>query len=57
MTTLHRRHATRSLIALAIAGAFPLHAAVAQEARPAQEATSGQLETVIVTDQRRSENI
>ena len=57
MTTLNRRHATRSLIALAIASAFPLHAAMAQDAQPAQEATSGQLETVIVTAQRRSENI
>ncbi|MGZ8289754.1 MAG: TonB-dependent receptor [Telluria sp.] len=51
--------ATRSLIALAIAGAFPLHAAMAQEAAPAAEAKAqpGQLETVIVTAQRRSENI
>ncbi|MES2129435.1 MAG: TonB-dependent receptor, partial [Pseudomonadota bacterium] len=46
-----------SLIALAIAGAFPLHA-LAQEAAPeATKAQPGQLETVIVTAQRRSENI
>ena len=51
--------ATRSLIALAIASAFPLHAAMAQETKPADDAKtrSGQLETVIVTAQRRSENI
>ena len=49
---------TRSLIALAIASAFPLHAAMAQETAPAAEkAQPGQLETVIVTAQRRSENI
>jgi iron complex outermembrane receptor protein len=43
----------------AIAGAFPLHAAMAQEAAPVAEAKApaGQLETVIVTAQRRSENI
>jgi iron complex outermembrane receptor protein len=51
--------ATRSLIALAVASAFPLHAAMAQDAKPADDAqaASGQLETVIVTAQRRSENI
>ncbi|NML62636.1 TonB-dependent receptor [Massilia sp. RP-1-19] len=50
--------AARSLIALAIASAFPLHAAMAQEATAATEkAQPGQLETVIVTAQRRSENI
>ncbi|MES2151726.1 MAG: TonB-dependent receptor [Pseudomonadota bacterium] len=49
------RLATRSLIALAVASAFPLHTALAQEAAPA--AQPGQLETVIVTAQRRSENI
>ena len=43
---------SRSLMLLAIAGAFPLQAAIAQEVAPA-----GQLETVIVTAQRRSENI
>lgn len=49
---------TRSLIALAIASAFPLHAAMAQEAvAAAEKAQPGQLETVIVTAQRRSENI
>lgn len=49
--------ATRSLIALAVAGAFPLHAALAQDATAEAKAPSGQLETVIVTAQRRSENI
>jgi iron complex outermembrane receptor protein len=50
---------SRSLMFAAIAGAFPLHAATAQEAAPAAEAKApaGQLETVIVTAQRRSENI
>ena len=45
------------ILALAIAGAFPL--ALAQEAPPAPEpkAASGQLEAVIVTAQRRAENI
>jgi iron complex outermembrane receptor protein len=54
--TFHSRHfATRSLIAMAIAGAFPLQGAFAQDAAPAAE--KGKLETVIVTAQRRSENI
>ena len=50
---------SRSLMFAAIAGAFPLHAAVAQETAPVAEAKApaGQLETVIVTAQRRSENI
>jgi iron complex outermembrane receptor protein len=50
---------SRTLMFAAIAGAFPLHAAMAQETAPAVEAKapSGQLETVIVTAQRRSENI
>jgi iron complex outermembrane receptor protein len=49
----------RTLIALAVASAFPLHAALAQEAKPADapKAETGQLETVIVTAQRRAENI
>ncbi|MYN01342.1 TonB-dependent receptor [Pseudoduganella sp. DS3] len=48
-----------SLIALAVAGAFPLHSVSAQEAQqPAEEVKQpGQLETVIVTAQRRAENI
>jgi iron complex outermembrane receptor protein len=64
--------AARSLIALAVAGAFPLHAAMAADAAEAAAATdaqdttaaaaapaakAGQLETVIVTAQRRAENI
>ena len=57
MTTLNRRIATRSLIALAIAAAFPLHGAMAQQTTSAPQAQTGQLETVIVTAQRRSENI
>jgi iron complex outermembrane receptor protein len=47
-----------SLIALAVASAFPLHIASAQETQPAEEVKKpGQLETVIVTAQRRAENI
>jgi len=53
----NRHFATRSLIALAVASAFPLHGALAQEAAPAEAAKAGQLETVIVTAQRRAENI
>ncbi|MRW91561.1 TonB-dependent receptor [Duganella sp. FT80W] len=61
--------AVRSLIALAVASAFPLHAALATEAeanaQPAAAegqdapaaASKDQLETVIVTAQRRAENI
>ncbi|USX13469.1 TonB-dependent receptor [Oxalobacteraceae bacterium OTU3CAMAD1] len=65
--------AVRSLIALAVASAFPLHAALATEAganaqpaaaegqdaaaAPPAPTTKGQLETVIVTAQRRAENI
>jgi iron complex outermembrane receptor protein len=50
---------SQTLMLLAIAGAFPLHAAFAQETAPVAEAKApaGQLETVIVTAQRRSENI
>lgn len=48
-----------SLIALAVASAFPLHGAFAQEATTTTEEVKkpGQLETVIVTAQRRAENI
>ncbi|WP_426341589.1 TonB-dependent receptor [Pseudoduganella sp. S-14] len=48
-----------SLIALAVASAFPLHGAIAQEAMTTTEEVKkpGQLETVIVTAQRRAENI
>ncbi|KQV51192.1 MULTISPECIES: TonB-dependent receptor [unclassified Duganella] len=47
-----------SLIALAVASAFPLYSASAQEAQPTEEVKKpGQLETVIVTAQRRAENI
>ena len=47
-----------SLLALAVASAFPLQYAAAQETPPADEARKpGQLETVIVTAQRRAENI
>ena len=64
--------AVRSLIALAVASAFPLQSALATEAEAlaqpaaaegqdaagaAPAATKGQLETVIVTAQRRAENI
>ena len=53
------RKKSRTLMFLAIAGAFPLQAATAQEAAAPTEykAPAGQLETVIVTAQRRSENI
>ena len=51
-----RHFATKSLITLAIAGAFPLQGAMAQNAQPSAD-EKGQLETVIVTAQRRSENI
>ena len=53
------RKKSRTLMFLAIAGAFPLPAAMAQEAAASTEykAPAGQLETVIVTAQRRSENI
>ena len=48
-----------SLIALAVAGAFPLHSAFAQDTQTTTEEVKkpGQLETVIVTAQRRAENI
>ena len=52
--------AVRSLIALAVASAFPLNAAWAAEAEAAADtpaASKDQLETVIVTAQRRAENI
>jgi iron complex outermembrane receptor protein len=53
------KYASRTLIALAIAGAFPLQGAMAQEAQTseARAQQAGQLETVIVTAQRRAENI
>jgi iron complex outermembrane receptor protein len=54
----------RTLVCMAVAGAFPLHAAlaqetpVAQEASPTADAKGGQrLDVVIVTAQRRAENI
>ena len=47
---------TLSLIALAVATAFPVQTAFAQAAKPAGDEAS-QLETVIVTGQRRSENL
>ncbi|MCG2586083.1 TonB-dependent receptor [Massilia sp. TS11] len=53
-TPLHHR----TLLALAVGAAFPLHGAWAEEAKAAEDkAQAGQLETVIVTAQRRSENI
>ncbi|SFM11056.1 TonB-dependent receptor [Rugamonas rubra] len=59
------RFAARSLIALAVAAAFPQSAAWAADAAadsdtaaaPAAKGQAGQLETVIVTAQRRAENI
>lgn len=58
-STPHQRHltgTTLSVLAIAIATAFPMQAAMAQAAKPAAD-DSGKLETVIVTGQRRSENI
>src|ERR1043165_7027343 len=53
-----KKQLRHSIIALAVAGAFPLHNAMAQEAKPADDnKATGQLETVIVTAQRRAENI
>jgi iron complex outermembrane receptor protein len=46
-----------SLIALAVASAFPLHSAFAQDTTVEEVKKPGQLETVIVTAQRRAENI
>jgi iron complex outermembrane receptor protein len=54
----------RTLVCVAVAGAFPLHAALAQET-PAQQASAAtadakggqRLDVVIVTAQRRAENI
>ena len=59
MTNKNSLFATRSLVAVAIAAAFPLHGAMAQDAAPTADAKAGrgQLEAVIVTAQRRSENI
>ncbi|MBC7684854.1 MAG: TonB-dependent receptor, partial [Bdellovibrionales bacterium] len=59
MTNKNSHSATFSLIALAVASAFPLQAAMAQDAAPGGQTKTqaGQLETVIVTAQRRSENI
>lgn len=48
--------AAPTLLCLAIAAAFP-QAAAAQDGQPAAKPVAGQLETVIVTAQRRSENI
>ena len=50
----------RTLIALSIAAAFPLHSAMAQNAAKAEAAEPKdvvQLETVVVTATRRSENV
>ncbi len=49
---------TQTLIALAVSTAFPMHAAWAQEAKPEAAKNDGtKLETVIVTANRRAENI
>src|SRR4051812_12330484 len=56
MTMKSKQAITRSMIALAVAGAFPLQAAMAQDV-VVEKTEKGQLETVIVTAQRRSENI
>ena len=46
-----------SAIALAVAAAFPMQAAWAQDAKPEAKNDGTQLETVIVTANRRAENI
>lgn len=49
---------TRSLIALAVASVFPMQAALADDAQPDTAKNDGsKLETVIVTANRRAENI
>jgi iron complex outermembrane receptor protein len=58
-STSHQRFkpsSALSLIALAVATAFPVQGAFAQAAKPATD-EAGQLDTVIVTGQRRSENL
>lgn len=52
----HLTGTTLSAVAIAIATAFPMHAALAQATKPAAD-DANKLETVIVTGQRRSENI
>jgi iron complex outermembrane receptor protein len=52
----HLTGTTLSVVAIAIATAFPMHAALAQATKSATD-DAGKLETVIVTGQRRSENI
>lgn len=56
ISLMHLRH---PILALAVAGAFPMHAAWADDAKKTDDATpqKGQLETVTVTAQRRVENI
>ncbi|PTT88444.1 TonB-dependent receptor, partial [Pelomonas sp. HMWF004] len=46
-----------SLLALALAAAFPMQAAVAQTAQPEAKKDVSQLEAVIVTGSRRAENL
>jgi iron complex outermembrane recepter protein len=54
-----RRSVQRSLLAISIAAAFPMHAAMAQTTTDpaAEKANPGEVEVVIVTAQRRAENI
>lgn len=54
-----RRSVQRSLLAISIAAAFPMHAAMAQTTPDpaAEKANPGEVEVVIVTAQRRAENI
>lgn len=52
---MKQRNIKLSLLTIAVASAFPMHSAFAQATAPA--ATPGQLEAVIVTSSRRSENI
>ena len=46
-----------NLLTVAVAAAFPLQGAYAQSTAPEASATTGQLQAVIVTASRRSENI
>lgn len=57
MTKNSFSQARLSVLALAIGAAFPLHATAQETAATEAKPVAGQLETVIVTAQRRSENI
>ena len=57
---MQQRHITKTLIALAVASAFPVQSVWAQVApapEPGTKAQAGQLESIIVTGSRRLENV